>query len=76
MKKQTLNEQYDYKSSEDVSRYYNSLLLQLDYENRKYLNNTTIQELELWHTQFLNRYVKFQKEFNNDFVKYIQDKTK
>ena len=76
MKKQTLNEQYDYKSSEEVSRFYNNLLLQLDYENRKYLNNTTIQELELWHTQFLNRYEKLQKEFNNDFVKYIQDKTK
>ena len=76
MKKQTLNEQYDYKSSEEVSRFYNNLLLQLDYENRKYLYNTTIQELELWHTQFLNRYEKLQKEFNNDFVKYIQDKTK
>lgn len=76
MKKQTLNEQYDYKSAEEISRYYNNLLLQLDYENRKYLNNTTIQELELWHTQFLNRYEKLQKEFNDDFVKYIQDKTK
>lgn len=50
MKPQTLNEQYDYKSSEEVTRFYNNLLLQLDYENRKYLNNTTIQEIELWHT--------------------------
>lgn len=66
----------DYLTSEELSHIYTGLLLPLDNENRKYLNNMTVEEIKLWHTECMNRYRKTMEEFNKDFKEYNENKNK
>ena len=66
----------DYLTSEELSHIYTGLLLPLDDENRKYLNNMTVEEMKWWHEERLNRYRKTMEEFNKDFKEYNENKNK
>ena len=75
-KKQSLNEKYGYITNEDLQIIYSSLCLHTELETRKYLMNMTIQQMQLWHTEYVNRFKKLDEQFNQDLIKYMKDKNK
>lgn len=64
----------DYLNPEEFKSIYTGLLLPLDFEHRKYLNNMTVEEIKWWHTEYLNRCRKTMEEFNKDFKEYNENK--
>lgn len=76
MKNQSLNEIYGYITNEELQVIYSSLCLHTELETRKYLMNMTIQQMQLWHTEYLNRFMKLDEQFNQDLIKYMEDKNK
>lgn len=60
----------DHLTPEELQHIYIGLLLPLDDENRKYLNNMTVEEMKWWNEERLNRYRKTMEEFNKDFKEY------
>lgn len=75
-KQQSLNEKYGYITNEDLQVIYSSLCLHTELETRKYLMNMTIQQMQLWHTEYVNRFKKLDEQFNQDLIKYMEDKNK
>lgn len=66
----------DYLTPEEFQHIYTGLLLPLDDENKKYLNNMTVEEMKWWNEERLNRYRKTMEEFNKDFKEYNENKNK
>lgn len=75
-KQQSLNEKYGYITNEELQVIYSSLCLHTELETRKYLMNMTIQQMQLWHTEYVNRFKKLDEQFNQDLIKYMEDKNK
>ena len=76
MENQSLNEKYGFITNEELQVIYSSLCLHTELETRKYLMNMTIQQMQLWHTEYVNRFKKFDEQFNQDLLKYMEDKNK
>ena len=76
MGKQTLNEKYGFITNDELQVIYSSLCLHTELETRKYLMNMTIQQMQLWHTEYVNRFNKLDEQFNQDLIKYMEDKNK
>lgn len=66
----------DYLTPEELQHLYIGLLLPLDEENKKYLNNMTVEEMRWWNEERLERYRKTMEEFNKDFKEYNENKNK
>lgn len=63
-----------YITGDELIQYYNSLLIGLEIENRKYLMGLSIEEIKMLSSWKTNMIQECLNKFNNEFKDYIENK--